>query len=136
MQNNIQNITKFIVTFWTLWVLLFGFSQVNMGMGIMNGNTNCFLGGHSMAICEMNPMEHIEEWQSIFTTLPAKDAMSIFSVILIILALLAFRFVDKFYVFNTPRLEPYLNNFYLSKIPIFNPLKEAFSRGILNPKIF
>lgn len=118
------------------WMLLFGISQISMDMNTMDGKANCPFGGHSMSICKMNPMEHIQEWQSMFTTLPAKDALSILSALLSLLALLALRFLNTPSLFRKPRLEQYLNLFYLNRVPIFDPLQEAFSRGILNPKLF
>lgn len=134
--SKISKIITLALSALTLWMLLFGLSQMSMDMSTMGGKANCPLGGHSMAICQMNPMEHIEEWQSIFTMLPAKDALSILFALLSLLALLALRFLNTPSLFKKPRLEQYVNPFYVNNVPIFNSLQEAFSRGILNPKIF
>lgn len=136
MQLKIPKIIIIAVSALTLWMLLFGLSQMSMNMSTMDGKANCPFGGHSMAICQMNPMEHIQEWQSMFTALPAKDGLTILSALLSLLALLALRFLNTPSLFKKPRLEQYVNPFYLNRAPIFNPLQEAFSRGILNPKIF
>jgi hypothetical protein len=117
------------------WIFIFGSFQIGMDM-TMDGKAYCPFGGHSMVICQMNPLEHIQEWQSMFTTLPAKDMISIFSAFLSLLALLALRFLNTPFLFKKSRLEKYANIFYLNRAPIFNPLQEAFSRGILNPKLF
>ena len=132
----IQNLIKIPLALAVFWMLLFGISQISMDMKTMDGKANCPFGGHSMAICQMNPMEHIQEWQSMFTMLPAKDALSILSVLLSLLTLLALRFLNTPSLFKKPRLEQYVNPFYFNRVPIFNPLQEAFSRGILNPKLF
>ncbi len=96
--------------------------------------SNCPFGGHSMAICKQNPMEHIQEWQSMFTTLPVKDVLTLLSMLLALFALLKLRQV--FSVPKIPQADSYINLFYLHRPPIFNSLQEAFSSGILNPKIF
>ncbi len=132
----LQKIAKLFILIPIVWIFLFGLSQMSMDMSMMNGKANCPFSGHSIVICQLNPMEHIQEWQSMFTTLPAKDTLSILSVILSLLVLLALRFLNTPYLFKKPRIEKYVNPFYLNRVPIFNPLKEAFSRGILNPKLF
>lgn len=134
--SRIQNLIKIPLVLAVFWMLLFGLSQMSMDMSMMDGKANCPLGGHSMAICQMNPMEHIQEWQSMFTMLPAKDALLTLSALLFLLALLALRFLNTPSLFKKPRLEQYVNPFYLNRVPIFNSLQEAFSRGILNPKLF
>lgn len=113
----------------TLWMLFFG-----MGMDMNSPTAICPFGGHSMSICKMNPMEHIQEWQSILTTLPVKDVLTLFSLLLALFALLKLRQV--FFVPKIPQADSCVNLFYIHRPPIFNPLQEAFSSGILNPKIF
>ncbi|OGI74912.1 hypothetical protein A3D36_01275 [Candidatus Nomurabacteria bacterium RIFCSPHIGHO2_02_FULL_36_29] len=134
----IQKIIKLTVVLAFSAVLLFGFSGFGMmGMDMNSPMVNCPFGGHSMSICKMNPMEHIQEWQSMFTTLPAKDALSsLLSILLALLALFGLRFFKKFSLHDQPWPEVYISPFYLRKRQIFDPLKEAFSSGILNPKIF
>ena len=129
---------KFLIAFVAIAMLLFGFSGFGMmGMDMSNPMVNCPFAGHSMSICKMNPMEHIQEWQSTFTTLPAKDTLSsLISILLALLALFGLRFFKKFSLHNQPWPEVYINPFYLRKHQIFDPLREAFSNGILNPKIF
>ena len=137
MSLKIPKIATLAVSVLTLWVLLFGLTQFNMDMTMGDGMVNCPFAGHSMSICKMNPMEHIQEWQSMFTTLPAKDTLSsLISILLALLALLGLRFFRKFSLHDQPWPEVYISPFYLRKRQIFDPLKEAFSSGILNPKIF
>ncbi len=131
---NTQKLIKFPIVLVVLTVLLFGISCFGVGMDANMSIINCPFGGHSMSICKMNPMEHIQEWQSMFTTLPVKDTLALLSLLLALFALLKFRQV--FSVPKIPQADSYINLFYLHRHPIFNPLKEAFSSGILNPKIF
>lgn len=136
MPLKIPKIITIAVSALTLWILLFGLLQIGTDMNMVDGKANCPFSGHSMSICKMNPMEHIQEWQSMFTTLPAKDALSFLSALLALLALLAIGAWKKFSIHDQPWPEIYINPFYLRKYEIFDPLKEAFSSGILNPKIF
>lgn len=131
----IQKIIKFPIVLGALMLLLLGFSQLGMGMSMdMNGQINCPFSGHSMSICKMNPMEHIEEWQSMFASLPLKDALSIIFTLILFIAI---RNLLPWHKFSLPEIK-YLYTKYLfrSNFHISSPLKEAFSRGILNPKLF
>lgn len=130
----VRKILKSSVVLATLWILFFGFSQFGMGMDMSGQMVNCPFSGHSMSICKMNPMEHIEEWQSMFASLPVKDTLSIFFVLLLFIAL---RNLLPWHKFSLPEIK-YLHTKYLFRgnFYISNPLKEAFSRGILNPKLF
>ncbi len=130
----IHQLVRSAVLLAVLTVLLFGISSFGLGMGTMSPTANCPFGGHSMSICKMNPMEHIQEWQSMFTTLPAKDSLTLLSLLLVLFVLLKLRQV--FSVPKIPKTDSYINLFYIHRPPIFNPFKEAFSSGILNPKIF
>jgi len=128
---------KYSIALAVFAMLLFGFCGFGANMDMNGTMVNCPFAGHSMSICKMNPMEHIQEWQSMFTTLPAKDALSsLLTILLALLALLGLSFFKKFSLHDQPWPEVYINPFYLRRSQIFNPLKEAFSNGILNPKIF
>jgi len=121
----IQNLIKVPLVLVVFWMLLFGLLQINMYMSTMDGKANCPFSGHSIAICQMNPMEHVQEWQSMFTTLPTKNALSILSVLLSLLVLLALRFLNTTSSFKKPRLEKYANPFYLKKQVLFFCCKEV-----------
>lgn len=130
----IQKIIKLPIIFSALLLLLFGFSQFGMGMDMSGQMINCPFSGHSMSICKMNPMEHIEEWQSMFASLPVKDTLSILFTLLLFIAI---RKLLPWHKFSLPEIK-YLHTKYLFRgnFHISNPLKEAFSGGILNPKLF
>lgn len=135
----LQTISRYCIVFGIATFLFVGFMGLNsMGtMGSMGQAARCPFSDHSMSICKMNPLEHIQEWQSMFTMVPSKDALSsLLSVLLALLVLLGLKFLRKFSIHDKPRLETYTTPFYLRSNLIFNPLQEAFSNGILNPKIF
>lgn len=130
---SIQNIIKFILVIPVFWMLLFGLFQMNIDMNTMDGKMNCPFSNHSMSICQMNPLEHIQEWQSMFTILPVQNLLSF------LLALFALFIINKFTDWNkflkSKSSHLYQNNKALYT-QVFNPLKYAYSRGILNPKLF
>jgi flagellar biosynthesis protein FlhB len=129
---SIQNIIKFILVITVFWVLLFGLFQMDMSMNTMNGQANCPFASHSMSICQMNPLEHISEWQSMFTMLPVQNLLSF------LFALFALFVISKFTHWNKLlKLNFHLHqNNRVLYAQVFNPLKEAYSKGILNPKLF
>ena len=123
---------KISLVIWVSWMLLFGITQT----GGSDPTQRCPLSGHPTVICQMNPIEHIQEWQSMFTMLPVQSA------VLALLVLFAFFAVFKFKLWNRVSLpNPALLCLqrYRARVvnfQIFDPLKEAFSSGILNPKLY
>lgn len=131
----IQNLIKLPLILLVFWVLLFGFLQFGMNMDMKFGMMHCpLMPGHSTVICKMNPLEHIQEWQNMFTSLPADTLfISIFAVLL-------FFVLKNFWKYNISSLLSIFNFFsnfsFSNNFKIFNPLQEAFSQGIINPKLF
>ena len=120
----------------TLVVLFLGMTHFGTSGHMKTQMINCpFMPGHT-SICKMSPMDHIAAWQSMFTTLPTKETLSLLFILLTFLALLRFKFRDKFFISVHLCRSFYTNRYWVSRLLIFNPLKEAFSRGILNPKLF
>lgn len=122
-----------------LSVAFFGASQSMMGMekrsdGSMGG---CIFSGME-EICKMSFTEHLTQWQSMFTTTVTQNA---FTIILLLLLAVVFVAIGIFkrnllLLFSqyTTRWRLYLR--YNPELSLFNPLKKAFARGILNPKIY
>lgn len=117
-----------------LGILLFSIPQMSMDMRVSGGNINCPFGGHSTAICQMNPMEHIQEWQGIFTILPIQNTSLLFTFFaFLVISKLKFR--NRFLILEAPLV--ILGSLYsLISFQIFDSLEELFSSGILNPKVF
>lgn len=130
-----KNFVKFAVIIYTIWILIFGFFQLEFGMNINKSTANCPFSAHSEAMCQMNPLEHIEEWQSMFTMIPSQNLISIFFVLFALIILSKLKFWNRFSISGLPLIIP-SSRYSFINFQIFNPLKEAFSRGILNPKIF
>jgi hypothetical protein len=130
----LQKIGKFSLVLGVLWMLLFGFSQFGMNMDMSGGSTaKCPFSGHSMSICNMNPLEHIQELQSMFTTLPSKsDTLLLLSILLASLILGKLSLLKRFFVPKIQHLKTKIsfeNNFHIP-----NPLKSIFSEGIIGSR--
>ncbi len=118
-----------------LFLGIFGMSHSTMGMG-PDGSmamTNCpFMTGQAV-VCNMNPLEHIAAWQSMFTSTLAQNG-SMF--ILLFLAALALVWTRSLW----PPPEKALGSTFriLHREEHLPPslLQELFSSGILNPKVF
>lgn len=120
------------------FVGFFGFSHMDMTMGSDGemSSGNCFMPGMTASLCQMDPLEHIASWQNMFTVLPSQG-----DPVLLLLALLALALGALFirsYNSTPPQalvLQPAFA-YYKRYVPIVSPLQEAFSSGILHPKIF
>ena len=119
------------------WMMFFGLSQFGIATDVNGNVAKCPLAGHSMSICITNPTEHIQEWQSMFTTLPAQqDTVFALFALIVLVAFGALGFWNKFSIHNALLLLSRLRSRLRDSFQIFDPLQEAFSSGILNPKIF
>lgn len=88
-------------------------------------------------VCGMSISEHLSSWQSAFTTLP----QNIYLINLLVLTLLSVLIVAfwrnslfEFFDHIASRFELYIKQH--PQINLFNFLREAFSQGILNSKIY
>lgn len=81
-------------------------------------------------LCNMTPLVHLSAWESSFVALVAQSIG-----VLLVLALLAFVFVSFF-----PVLMVHVASVPLfrapARLPVRRELQDAFSNGILNPKVF
>ncbi len=121
-----------------LSVAFFGASQ-SMGMEMRDDGTmgGClFIGVEE--ICKMSLIEHLSQWQSIFATIAPQQAITfalllLLAVVFVIVATIKHNLLLPFNHYTTRwrlyiRQNPHLN--------LFNHLRAAFTRGILNPKIY
>ena len=122
-----------------LWVSVFGLvhSMNDMKMnsdGIMSG---CLFSGQA-TVCTMNFAEHIDHWQAMFTTLPQKAGLLELMILALVLTVVAVIFGPRL-LFEHSGLLYSRQRLYIKQNPhilLFNSLREAFSQGILNPKIY
>lgn len=109
----------------------FGVMHVGMKMDSDGHMHDCPFMGMTV-ICDMTPFQHMSAWQSTFATVVAKDT---YSALLFALALFAI-WRPLVRLRPAPRMVPirYRDN---AEVMLYaNPLKEAFARGIVHPKVF
>ena len=116
------------------WMLLFGLFAV--GGDVADPTQKCPFSNHSMVICQMNPAEHIQEWQSMFTMLPVQSAILALLAIFAFFAIFKFKTWGRISLPNPALLHSQKYKLRVNNFQIFDPLQEAFSNGILNPKLF
>lgn len=117
---------------------LFGMSHSTMNMGPDGSMTmsDCPLMSGQAVVCNMNPLEHIAAWQSMFTGMLQQSSSDLLALLLTALGL-ALVWTKILW----PRLdqEPRLAFAVVAGRQNYLPpplLQELFSNGILNPKVF
>ena len=121
-----------------LWVSIFGLLS-HMNVMKMEGATDgCLFGltGETQ-VCPMNLSEHLSIWKEMFTSLPQNIGLLgllILAVVFIIIFTISKKFLFELYLRAAHRLKLYIKQ--NPQINIFNYLREVFSSGILNPKIY
>lgn len=137
-----KKFTRFFLSFALiafLSVASFGASQSMMRMekrgdGTMGG---CLFTGME-EICKMTFSKHLSQWQSMFTTTAPQKALAftlllLFAVVFVAVAIFK-RNLLLLFSYYTMRWRLYIRQ--NPELSIFNHLREAFSQGILNPKIY
>lgn len=110
-----------------------GFAHAGMNMPIDSQTAACpFMGG---AVCTMSPLEHLAAWQNAFRAAFVNDRAAaqllIASALLLVAGFLQNLAAKRgLLLLQRPRGIP------RRETRILGPLQEAFSNGILNPKVF
>ena len=124
-------VTFAIIAFFVVSVLGLSYGMPMDSNGQMS---NCpFMG--ITALCKMNPLEHMNAWQNLFAAIPSKAANPLAALLL--LALFAVVFLRDFW--NVKKHQPvaiFRQRFREKTFVAHTSLQEAFSSGILNPKLF
>lgn len=130
MQNRYLRLVFILTTLAFIFVGILGLTHF-MGMHVANGGmiTNCRA---SYALPCSNIYQHISIWQRTFTAIPSEMISSLLLLVIVFASLLVQEFYShhknahplKFYLKENPNL------------PLFDYLKQIFSAGILNPKVF
>lgn len=115
-------------------VAFLGAGQVGMVRDATGQMTGCPVMG-VVAFCEMSPLAHMAKWQSLFSALPEREAAALLAV-----ALFGLSMIFLLWQVRSARALSTVPSFGLrskaAPVPIQSALQEAFSNGILNPKIF
>lgn len=145
LSSKIQKVIKFPVFLLTVWALLFGFICVgmfhepSMGMDTMISNPTLMAIAGEESCCGTNMSQHIQSWKDTFLTVPqgVRDALALLALGLTLI--LGYSWVSLWnrhppIGFDIGRLRLYIRE--NPNLILFNHLKLAFARGILNPKIY
>jgi hypothetical protein len=125
-----------ILTFFSVGFLGLGHTNMTMSPSEEMPSGKCFMPGMTEVMCQMNPFEHIAAWQSMFTAVPSQNDVLLLLVALLALALGALCITSRSTAPPKVSTSQPLFSYHRRRIPIFDPLQEAFSNGILHPKIF
>ncbi len=112
----------------------FGFAYLHIKSMDTMDMPGCPFMNEFTTVCSMSPIEHIQAWQHTFTVI-ADVGMAVLLLLIAAFALLGS------YLFQGFWPKPHTVSFHTQTPPTRNPqlrnyLQEAFSRGILNPKLF
>lgn len=143
--SQIQKIIKFPVFILTIWALLFGFVCVgmfhepSMKMGMTTSNSTLMAITGEQSCCGTNMSQHIQSWKDTFLAVPqgVRDALMLLVLgLALALGYAWFSSKDRHLLFDPDigGLQLYVRQ--NPDIELFNYLKLAFARGILNPKIY
>lgn len=104
-----------------------------IAMGSDGVMENCLFGS-TISFCPMSLFEHLSLWQNMFVANLPK-----ISVFYLFFFLISFLFIALRIAQSKSYKEKKIEKLYLKQKPdilLFDYLKEAFSQGILNPKIY
>ncbi len=141
---NIQKLIILPVVLLTTWTLLFGFLCVgmfyekSMHMGISNTQTVSSMTSEE-SCCGTTMSQHIESWRSTLLALPQgfRDSLTLFALgLALVFAYSLISFRDRYPSFDSDAEGLRLYVQQNPDIAIFNQLKIAFARGILNPELY
>ena len=143
--SKIQKVIKFPVSLLTMWALLFGFVCVgmfhepSMEMDTMTSNPTLMAITGEQSCCDTTMSQHIESWRSTFLAVPQgiRDALTLLALgLALVFAYSWISFRDRY---PSPDSDVGRLRLYVQQNPeiaIFNHLKLAFARGILNTKVY
>ena len=144
MPNSIQKLLKFPIALTTIGVLIFGFfctgifTKSSMHMDMTNN-----IGSMSMPseqpCCSSSISHHFDTWKNITLAVPDKVRDSLMLLALGLVLMLGGSWLSRRHRYLLPNLDILSFKLYIRQNPdllLFSHLKLAFSRGILNPKIY
>ncbi len=123
-----------ISLFTFIFIMLFGLN-LSMRMDKDGKMSNCPVMTHSSSICPMGPFEYLAKWQQMFQATAQTNMLFLF------ITLFSFNALFSFFRIHLTLAPPKRLSFAFYKrdhpdINLFNYLQEAFSSGILQPKLY
>lgn len=105
-----------------------------MSMNVEGQMSNCPFMGVTV-VCTMSPLEHMAAWQNMFAALPLKD-MAALASLLILAVFTAFFLRDVWDTSQLHLVAAHRQRFRRRTYSVRSELQDAFSNGILHPKVF
>ncbi len=141
---NFQNLIKFPIVLIIMGVLVFGFFCVGMFSKsathmTMFGNTQSISMANEQKCCGSSISHHFETWKSITLAVPDKVRDSLILLGLGLFLILGGSWLSRRHHYLLLNIDILRLSFYIKAHPdliLFDHLKLAFARGILNPKIY
>lgn len=141
----IPKLIRLPVVLLTMWILLFGFvcagmfHEPSMRMDTMTSNPTLTAIAGEESCCGTNVSQHIQFWRDTFLAVPqgVRDALTLLALGLTLI--LGYSWVSLWNRRPSIELDIGQLRLYIRQNPeliLFNHLKLAFARGILNPKIY
>lgn len=131
-QKNLRLLTTLVIALF-IFIGVFGLSM-SMPTDKHGMMTSCPFMINKSSICNMSATDHIAKWQQMFTT-----TLQSSNLFLLALVAVAFIYVSLKRQTDLRSSSYYAHRYYLYKNPevkLFNYLTQAFSDGILHPKIY
>ena|SRR5579859_1412601 len=109
-----------------------GIGYFGMMMGGMDNMVGCPLMGHDSAVCNMNPLDHLSMWQSMFAAIPVQNILTLLLSLLSLFLFFRFRYYSWLLHPTPPRV--YIS--FDSADATYDPLQRFIARGLMQPKVF
>jgi hypothetical protein len=138
----VQKIGHFLIAFTLVVFLAVTFLGVSMTMGMEMKDdgtmSGCMFDGQA-EICPMTFAEHLSGWQNMFTVIPQKSTvfiqlLALIAAFVIIAFALRRHLLLSLFSYFSERWKFYIRD--NPNLPLFDHLRQLFSQGILNPKIY
>ena len=131
--NWLSNVLALMVVLTLMLVAILGVGM-GMNMGSNGSMAGCLFMNYAGALCPMNALEHVKIWRESFSAIPALRFLYVSLFALQLLYILSSSLLTNF----EPNLKrsPHALVKDNRLLIFFDYLILAFSRGILNPKIY
>jgi hypothetical protein len=136
VNRKLAKIILLLATIPFVWLGAFGLIRHAGEMKSDMTASGCLFDG-GQEVCAMNIGEHVAIWQNMFMGIP--QTADFLQLVLIALAIIAIAFIYRNTVFQFLERVAMRSRLYLlnsQPIHFFDSLREAFSRGIINSKIY
>ena len=141
MSSRLIRIIKFPTALITVGILLFGFLCTGIfHKGLMNMSAmdmGSLSAQQDQQCCNLGAAHQFDSWKNVILVAPDKIRDTLMLLALGLALIFAYSLFSSWN--NKPRFEPDIGRLYIKENPdltLFNHIRLAFARGILNPKIY